>query len=80
MNSSRAFLLAIYQKYANRACENLGVSADFEDEEDDGITLSDSDYPSEFKQFTSKERENYFENNPMSTEDFLSQFETVKKF
>lgn len=72
MKHSRSFLYAIYQKYPNRACENLGVSADGEEEETD---LSENDYPSEFKTFTKEEQEEYVRNSGMTDEEYLAQFQ-----
>lgn len=68
MNSSMPFLLGIYKQYAKRACENLGVSPDSEnDEEEYGNTqLKESDYPTEFRKLSSTDYG--------STDDFLKQF------
>lgn len=69
------FLYSIYTQYGKRACENLGVSPDKNDDEelsDDG-PLKDSDYPSEFKRFTPKERKEAAAQFK-DTADFMRQF------
>lgn len=71
---SRSFLYAIYQKYPNRACENLGVSSS--EEETD---LSEEEYPSEFKKFSKNERQEYIENSGITDEEFLAQFQEFEK-
>ena len=77
-NSSRPFLYGIYKSYCRRACENLGVSPDVDNEEneDKKVTLRESDYPKEFKKLTQKEKEERekYSNTFDSNEDFLSQF------
>lgn len=70
MHSSRAFIYAIYRNYVNRACENLGVSANGEEETD----LTEDDYPSEFKTFSKKEKKEYVENSGMTDEEYIAQF------
>ncbi len=69
-HSSRRFLFAIYQNYVKRACENLGVSAD----EEKQVDMSEDEYPSEFKKFSKKERDEYIDDSGMSDEEFLAQF------
>lgn len=67
MNSSMPFLLCIYKQYIKRACENLGVSSDNEDEEEEGNNqLRESDYPEEFRKLCPS--------NFWSTDEFLEQF------
>lgn len=78
MTKSRKFLLAIYQQYPRRACENLGVSPD--KDKDDDVTLSDSDYPSEFVSFSQAEREKAIEESGETDEDFIKKFDALKKF
>ena len=71
LHSSRRFLYSVYQNYDKRACENLGVS----DSEEDDDSLQEEDYPSEYRKFSQKEREEYIENSNMTDEEFLSGFE-----
>lgn len=52
MRRSRRFLYALYKQYVRRACENLGVSPDKEDEEKTG----ENAYPSQFKKLSKTER------------------------
>lgn len=78
MNSSRPFLYGIYRSYAKRACENLGVSPDSEDEDVNKAPLKESDYPKEFKKLSKKERED-FSDKFASDEDFLSAFSGFNK-
>lgn len=76
MSSSRPYLLAIYRKYYNRACENLGVSPDKDKKETENkqeYALSASDYPTEFKKLNKVERKKACESYG-SDEDFLSIF------
>lgn len=75
LNSSRPFLYAIYKKYVNRACENLGVPV----EKSESDTLTEQDYPSEFKKFSQKEREKEIEDSGISDADFLASFPEFKK-
>lgn len=77
MNSSRPFLYGIYKNYAKRACENLGVSPDPNDEDSD-TPLKESDYPKEFKKVSKEEREKLAKKYS-SDEDFLSQFSGFKR-
>ncbi len=74
MNSSRRFLFAIYRNYVKRACENLGVASEGEDED----SLSEEEYPSEFKTFSQKEREEYVSESGMSDAEFMAQFPVMK--
>lgn len=71
MNSSMPFLLGIYKQYIKRACENLGVSPNNDDEEKfDGTTqLKESDYPTEFGKLSNTNKKLY-----ESTDEFLAQF------
>lgn len=80
LSSSRRFLIAIYQSYVRRACENLGVSpdGDSKSQNSDGTMLSESDYPSEFVSFSQAEREKYLSECNESSEDFMSKFPKVK--
>lgn len=71
-HSSWRFLTAIYQKYINRAYENLGVSA--KDSNDGKIELTDEDYPSEFKKYTKEEQEEEIAKSGISDEEFLKGF------
>lgn len=68
----------LYNNYAKRACENLGVPYETKDESSEDTPLSESDYPKEFKKMTRKERED-FANRYDSDEDFLSQFSSFNK-
>ncbi len=77
LNSSRKFLYGIYKKYVDRACENLGVSPDSNSDSKDKVTLTDDDYPSEFKKFSQKEREKAIEESGESDEDFLNKFSKI---
>lgn len=72
MNSSMPFLLGIFKQYSKRACENLGVSSDSDDEEINNTELKESDYPIEFRKLSAdKEKElSKYE----SADDFLKQF------
>lgn len=77
MHSSRKFLVAIYQKYVKRACENLGVSDENSDNEDDAIgktKLTEEDYPKEFISYTQAQRERDIKESGMTDAQFLSQF------
>lgn len=72
LHSSRPFLYGIYKQYGKRACENLGVSPDGKDK-DEKSTLTEKDYPVEFKKISKRERAeaaSKFE----SEKDFLSGF------
>lgn len=77
MHSSRAFLNAVYRKYVRRACENLGVSGEpkAENETTESAT-GESDYPSQFRKMTPRERKQEIEEYT-GTEDFLSQFSGI---
>lgn len=77
LHSSRKFLYAIYFKYVNRACENLGVKVN-EKEEDDN-TLDENDYPEEFMRFSQKDRDRFVEESGESNEDFLKKFSKIVK-
>lgn len=81
LHSSRKFLIALYQSYVKRACENLGVSSDSTDE-DSGkpgkSVLTDADYPSEFVSFTQAQREKMIADSGESDADFLSKFREYK--
>lgn len=76
LKSSRKFLYAIYQNYVRRACENVGVNPDKDEEQQ----LTDNDYPSEFVTFSQAEREKAIEESGESDEDFLKKFAQLKKF
>lgn len=80
LNSSRKFLYAIYQNYVNRACENLGVSPEQDEQENKTNTLSESDYPSEFVSFTQAQREKEIQESGISDDEFLSQFKQFQRF
>lgn len=74
MNSSLPFLLGIYKQYEKRACENLGVSPNKDEEEcDDTVQLRESDYPAEFKKLSSPNRDEILSKYG-STDEFLAQF------
>lgn len=81
LHSSRKFLIAIYQQYVKRACENLGVSSE-PDGQNDGTPgktlLTENDYPSEFMSFTQAQREKSIEESGISDSDFLSRFKEYK--
>lgn len=78
MNHSLPFLHSIYRMYPKRACENLGISSEPEEEEGaDGLTKSD--YPENFGKLTpSGEIESTADFG--STEDFLSMFPGASKY
>lgn len=81
LHSSRKFLYAIYTKYVDRACENLGVSPDNEvNNKQQDTPLTDDDYPSEFVSFTQAQREKYIKESNESDEDFIKKFSTIKRF
>ena len=70
MNSSRPFLYGIYRNYVKRACENLGVSADGETDE------NGDEYPKDFGKLTpdeKKKRDEYL-GQFKDSNDFMSQF------
>ena len=76
MNSSRPFLYAIYQKYAKRACENLGVSPSGNDDEEESESsgmLRDEDYPTEFHKISDIDRQETM-NSLTSDPEFMRQF------
>lgn len=73
MSSSRPFLYGVYKQYAKRACENLGVSPDGEEDGADNTALKESDYPIEFKKLDKCERRKGLKEFS-STEDFMKQF------
>lgn len=75
LKHSRKFLIAIYQQYIRRACENLGVDPDKNEKNE----LKDSDYPSEFVSYSQAEREKMIEQSGESDEDFLKKFSVIKK-
>lgn len=78
MNSSRPFLHGIYRMYAKRACENLGISSNPEEEESvDGLTSSD--YPENFGKLSPSGK---VENNQEfgSVQDFMAQFPGAEKY
>lgn len=82
LNSSREFLVGIYQKYVKRACENLGVSEDDGDVESNTpgkTTLTDADYPKEFISFTQAQREKEIKESGITDEQFLSRFKEYQK-
>lgn len=66
MNSSMPFLICIYKQYVKRACENLGVSSNNEDEEESNTQLKESDYPTDFRKLSLP--------NFSNTDEFLEQF------
>lgn len=71
MHSSRAFLYSIYQKYADRACENLGIANENnKDENGNTITLTEEDYPDYLR--TNKAVQE--DNDGLTDEDFLKKF------
>lgn len=82
MTHSRAFLHGIYRMYVKRACENLGVSPDREEDSDIDIDnqvsqygLSESDYPASFSKLPPRERKQPVVNNdPNKTREFLASF------
>ena len=77
MNSSMPFLIGIYKQYAKRACENLGVPLDGQEEEEVPTNqLRESDYPTEFRKLSQKER-NKAISEYESTEDFMRQFKNL---
>lgn len=71
LHSSRRFLYGIFKQYAKRACENLGVNPDKKDEEEN--TQNNTGYPSQFKKFTKKEREQKLKEIG-SEENFMKMF------
>lgn len=71
MQSSFPFLKEIYLKYGKRACENLGVSSDKNEEEEETGTVSD--YPVKFKKLSARERKEADEEFK-SKEEFLALF------
>lgn len=78
MKSSRPFLHGIYRMYAKRACENLGVSSEPEEETSiDGLTQHD--YPSNFGKLNPSGE---VEDTPAfeSTEDFMKMFPSAAKY
>lgn len=77
MNSSRGFLYLTYEKYVDRACEDLGIPK--EAQEDENVTMSEKDYPSKFKKFSKEERDEYNKNDTMTDEEFMSQFSEYRK-
>lgn len=79
MSSSRPFLYEIYKQYAKRACENLGVSSDEENEDTDSKhALKESDYPIEFKKLDKRERKEALKEF-VNTDDFMKQFPGFNK-
>ncbi len=70
MNHSRRFINALYKQYIQRACENLGVSPN---DEENPAELSDNDYPEDFGklQYISREQSKMATENP---NDFMSLF------
>lgn len=77
LHSSKKFLLAIYQNYVKRACENLGVSSESDENDNNTIgktQLTEADYPTEFISYTQAQREKYVAESGMSDKEFLSQF------
>lgn len=78
MKSSRPFLHGIYRMYAKRACENLGVSSEPEEETSvDGLTAHD--YPANFGKLNPSGE---VEEAPKfdSTEDFMKMFPSAAKY
>lgn len=74
MNSSRPFLYAIYKKYAKRACENLGVSPDVEDTENDEESNDiDNGYPTSFGKISDLDRQETMDQLTRN-EDFMRRF------
>lgn len=81
MTHSRAFLHGIYRMYVKRACENLGVSSNREEDDDiDGTErqvqqfgLSQSDYPTSFSKLPMRPNKP-IDNDPDKTRAFLASF------
>lgn len=81
MTHSRAFLHGIYRMYVKRACENLGVSSNREEDDDiDGAEgqvqqfgLSQSDYPTSFSKLPMRPNKP-IDNDPNKTRAFLASF------
>lgn len=76
MNSSRKFIMMLYATYPKRACENLGVSANPKEEESNADS---NGYPSKFVSFSQAEREKYISESGQSDEDFMAQFESIRR-
>lgn len=76
MNSSRKFITSLYMTYPKRACENLGVSSKSEQE---NKNVDENGYPSKFVSFSQSEREKYVSESGQSDEDFMAQFESIRR-
>lgn len=76
MNSSRKFITTLYATYPKRACENLGVSSKSEQEKKN---TDENGYPSKFVSFSQAEREKYISESGQSDEDFIAQFESIRR-
>lgn len=82
LRHSRAFLHGIYRMYVKRACENLGVSPDREDDDIDDTKnhasqygLSAEDYPTSFGKLPPRgSGPVVVDNDPNKTRDFLASF------
>lgn len=79
MHSSRPFLYKLYSKYVRRACENLGVSPEEDNsDEEQTVMLKDEDYPSEFYRVTDIDRQETM-NSLTSDPEFMRQFGSFLK-
>lgn len=82
MRHSRAFLHGIYRTYVKRACENLGVSSDREEDDDideenaqaSKYGLTAADYPESFSKLPPRNNGSVVVGDASKTRDFLSGF------
>lgn len=91
-NSSLPFLYGLYKVYVKRACENLGVSPDKDNNQENENEKTDNDDYSQYDQELEKEEEypeNFGKLLPSrllrqdkydSTSDFLKQFPSASMF
>lgn len=74
LNSSRPFLYELYKKYPQRACENLGVSPnDTDEDENNNFVLKESDYPADLMPVTTKDMRDSIE-KLKENEEMMKQF------
>lgn len=71
LSSSRPFLYEIYKKWADRACENLGVSP--KKDSNDNCELTEDDYPKEFVKISDRDMRQSVD-NLLQNDEFMKAF------
>lgn len=75
LGHSRGFLHGMYRMHVKRACENLGVSSDGEEgEEDSDSGIDSTGYPTRFYKLPARKKADIPDSTPDATKDFLKAF------